>query len=242
MNQKELKEALTYSPETGEFFWNKTTGARAKKGQLVGSKSPEMRVNKGSYKKTSLAFLYMTGELPKGYVYRHNKDRSDYRWENLYETKGKDNALNQEAVKKLVTYDPKTGRFWRIPTGKRADHLITRDKYFYVSVKGKIIKAHRLAVMYMTGTLPEPPYEVDHIDRNKGNNAWSNLRVITHQENCRNIGLRKNSSSGVTGVNPVAGGKWVAHISINGKKTTLLRTADFKAAVRARKAAELKYY
>ena len=33
---------------------------------------------------------------------------------------------------------------------------------------------------------PFPKFEIDHIDRDKTNNCISNLRWVTHQENCMN--------------------------------------------------------
>lgn len=48
----------------------------------------------------------------------------------------------------------------------------------------KMVWAHRVAVALATGKWPEG--EVDHINRDKGDNRLSNLRVVTHQQNAMN--------------------------------------------------------
>jgi HNH endonuclease len=54
----------------------------------------------------------------------------------------------------------------------KGDNGVYKDLYIHVLV----------AIAYMHHT-PMPNYVVNHIDGNKGNNAYSNLEVITHKEN-----------------------------------------------------------
>lgn len=49
--------------------------------------------------------------------------------------------------------------------------------------KRKIRKVHQLVAECWLGKCPEGK-EVDHIDRNRANNHYGNLRYITHKENC----------------------------------------------------------
>lgn len=241
MNQEELKEILKYDPETGSFTWVKTTGPRSKKGSVIPTGAKYVAINKVTYTVTKLIFLYMTGETPNGYIYRHNKDVNDNSWDNLYLTQGRDNELTQEGLKKLVTYDKDTGLFFNTK-GKQIGHVCPKG-YVLASIKGKQRRLHQMAWLYTNGYTPTSPYELDHINRNKTDNRLFNLREITHQENCTNGSVRVNSTSGVTGVNFHKGSnKWIAHISIGGQKKQLIATADFNEAVKARKTAELKYY
>lgn len=49
----------------------------------------------------------------------------------------------------------------------------------------------------MNGIIPE---FVDHIDGNRGNNSWDNLRECSKAENVYNRVVNKNSSSGIKGI------------------------------------------
>lgn len=81
--------------------------------------------------------------------------------------------------------------------------------------------------------------EVDHINGNSEDNRIDNLRVVTRQENCKNIKKARNNTSGVPGVYwDKSRNKWRPSISINGKNKCLGRFDNFEDAVRARKIAE----
>lgn len=64
----------------------------------------------------------------------------------------------------------------------------------------------------------EKPNVVDHINRNRFDNRYSNLRITTHQENARNRTIRKGTKSGITGVWK-EGDRWRATISDNDRKS-----------------------
>ena len=57
----------------------------------------------------------------------------------------------------------------------------------HVRIRGnsKQVYVHRLVAECWLGDCPIG-YEIDHIDRNKSNNHHSNLRYVTHSENCQN--------------------------------------------------------
>ncbi len=62
--------------------------------------------------------------------------------------------------------------------------------------KRKCCKIHRLVAEHYVPN-PENKSDVDHIDGNKSNNNVSNLRWVTHQENCNNYQkLRKDNKLG----------------------------------------------
>lgn len=84
---------------------------------------------------------------------------------------------------------------------------------------------------------------VDHIDRNKMNNKRSNLRVCTRNQNAQNYGIKKNNTTGVTGVyRNKKNGKWIALITENKKTHALGHYENFYDAVLARLEAEKKYF
>lgn len=72
MDQKRLKELLTYNPETGEFFNLTNRSPNAKKGgragsiQLNGYKTTNLDNKK--YLNHRLAWVYVSGEWPKGEI------------------------------------------------------------------------------------------------------------------------------------------------------------------------------
>ena len=87
-----------------------------------------------------------------------------------------------------------------------------------------------------------PTKNIDHIDGNKANNAITNLREVTAQENSKNSRMPKNNTSGHVGVNfNKQSGKWKAYIKVSGKWVYLKTYANIEDAIAARQAAEIKY-
>ena len=65
-------------------------------------------------------------------------------------------------------------------------------------------------------------YEIDHIDGNRQNNAFINLRLANRYENTRNAKTRKDSCSGYKGVHfRKDTKKWRAYIHFNKKRIDL---------------------
>jgi len=139
-------------------------------------------------------------------------------------------VLTQERLKELATYNPDTGVFIcaknrRGSKNKIGDILgsITNSGYIEIQLDGKRYLAHRLAVLAMLGTMPEKV--VDHINREKLDNRWVNLRCVSQVENEHNQ-YRKptNNSTGCIGVHRW-GTKFRAKINV-GKKQIHLGTFD----------------
>ena len=142
--------------------------------------------------------------------------------------------LTQDELRRLIEYDPHTGVFTRkMPTGiggrfKAGEQLgNTHSKgYINIPVRGRSYYAHRLAFLYMVGYLPEQT--VDHINRDRSDNRWSNLREASHQCQSRNCKLLINNTSGVKGVYwSKADRKWIVNIKIK-RKTYYLGIFDCK--------------
>jgi hypothetical protein len=124
--------------------------------------------------------------------------------------------ITQERLKELVKYDPKTGLFFR--EGREIGYNNGRG-YLKASLDNKEYYLHRLAWLYMTGKVP---MLIDHIDRDKSNNSFENLREATASQNSHNKSKDKKNKTGVTGVFYWgARNKYVAYISIQQKRKHL---------------------
>jgi hypothetical protein len=151
-------------------------------------------------------------------------------------------VLTRDRLAEVMHYDPETGLFtWKSHCQRR---LVGREAggirrmyenifYRYIRIFRARYAAHRLAFLYMTGSMPAA--NVDHIDGNGLNNSFANLRLVTQHENLKNQRLRKDNTSGVCGVTwDASAQKWHAQIGVSGKSRSLGRFADFEQAVRAR--------
>lgn len=145
-------------------------------------------------------------------------------------------------LREALSYDPETGSFtWRtrergITVGDRAGFLDS-DGYKCLHYRGKRYYAHRVAFLIMEGRWPT---EIDHINHDKGDTRWANLREVTRSENKRNAPLSKGNTSGAVGVRKHRR-KWQAFITVDGKQNHLGAFDTFDEAVAARKAAEVEY-
>lgn len=97
-------------------------------------------------------------------------------------------------VRELFDYDPESGLFSRRKSIKRwaagsCAGSMRKDGYMAIKVNEKSYPAHRLAWLWMTGELPDG--EIDHIDLNKSNNRWTNLRLASKSNNCANCRPRR---------------------------------------------------
>lgn len=155
--------------------------------------------------------------------------------------------LTQNELISLLDYDRATGEFrWiRSMGGKAKAGSIagaTDSKgYTQIRVSKRLYLAHRLAWLYVYGEWPRK--HLDHIDRNPKNNAIGNLRECTHAENHQNVGVRSDSSSGITGVSfSQISGKWLAYITLSGKTIRLGLHETLESAIAARSKAKKKYH
>ena len=145
--------------------------------------------------------------------------------------------LTQEKLKEILTYNPTTGEFisrcrtgGTIVKGSVLGHLHKASGYIFIMINYKNYRAHRLAFLYMEGAFPDK--DVDHKDRIRSNNIWSNLRHVTARINNEN----KVTNCSFIGVNwDKSRCKWkVKSPSIKGKSTTLGRYNTHLAACYAR--------
>lgn len=173
----------------------------------------------------------------------------------------KTDRITQELVRELLLYSPKTGVFiWRKKDVKHfsrcnnpsracavwnsrynkseAGFTSKKDWYNRIRIDYVSYKSSRLAFLFMTGAIPK---DIDHIDRDRTNDSWINLRQVSRSENNINRSIQKNNKTGVSGVHVVGGEKYYAKIMINGKHEHLGCYNLLYDAACARYSAELKY-
>jgi hypothetical protein len=107
------------------------------------------------------------------------------------------------------------------------------DGYVVINIDKKCWCAHRVVWLLEYGYWPKQ--QIDHIDGNKSNNAPSNLREVTQQQNSTSY---RKTSSGVTseyrGVSfNSRSSKWVSNLTYKGKRFYLGRYTDEKDAALA---------
>jgi hypothetical protein len=131
--------------------------------------------------------------------------------------------ITHEELTQILNYDPQTGcLYWKSPrpkikVGAKAGHLHRRG-YINLEINGKHYAAHRIVWMYVTGRFPEKM--LDHINGNKTDNRFENLREATNGQNRANS--RTTNKHGLKGVRLLPwikeGGRcWEAKITANGR-------------------------
>tara|TARA_Y100000592_G_scaffold75768_1_gene118479 strand:- start:429 stop:773 length:345 start_codon:yes stop_codon:yes gene_type:complete len=103
----------------------------------------------------------------------------------------------EEAVRAKFDYDPETGILTTKATGFQNTNHIDWKGYLRATVwvKGiqKQVKVHRVAFFLMEGRWPE---QTDHINRDRTDNRWANLREADPKLNANNRHTRGTSPYG----------------------------------------------
>ncbi len=131
--------------------------------------------------------------------------------------------IEHSRLLELLHYCPVSGVFTRkiaLSHRSKVGEIAGNFNHGYVelSVDGKVYRAHNLAWFYIHGVWPK--YLLDHKDRNKSNNAISNLREATSSQNGANTCKSKSNRSGFKGVTSY-GFKFKAAIMVNRKRVHL---------------------
>jgi len=141
-----------------------------------------------------------------------------------------------DQVRKLLSYDPKAGDFsWNQSIGRRykcGDSAggINAKGYRVVFLNKKQYRCHRLAWLLMTGQDPGG-YQIDHINGNKSDNRWENLRLATNSQNRLNAKRPTSNTSGAKGVRWCAKDRcWFARVALNGRNVLYRRFRSFDDA------------
>lgn len=152
-------------------------------------------------------------------------------------------------LRQILDYNPETGSLaWKPRPDDRRFTTRYGGKEAFTSVepksgyrRGRIDSvtylAHRIIWKIVTGVEPET---IDHIDGDRTNNKFANLRSVPFGVNSLNRCRRKDCPHEKPGVRTVAGKKkpWGARIGFGGKNYHLGTFATREEAVAAREAAE----
>jgi len=126
------------------------------------------------------------------------------------------------------------------PRARKGALVGCKDTHGYLQVKlsGKFVFVHRIIWYMHKFSLPE---QIDHINRDRGDNRIENLRESCNLQNTQNAGLRKDNKHGCAGVGE-RHGKWFARIGCNGNRIHLGTFLTLEDAKNAYIAAKLKHH
>lgn len=134
--------------------------------------------------------------------------------------------LDLGLLKREIQYNPLNGHFIDA-SGQRKDFTYSCG-YAYVTYRNRTYRAHRLAWYYVHGTWPKG--QIDHVDKDRSNNAIKNLRDVSHSNNKQNtngLGVSFNYKKGL----------WTCQHSVEG----YTRTVGFYKTKREARLASIKY-
>lgn len=145
--------------------------------------------------------------------------------------------LTHSRLQEVFDYNPDTGVFTRKAkqTGVRKGAVsgsLHAYGYLVTSIDRKSYTCHRLAWLYMTGAWPQG--QIDHVNGDRKDNRFVNLRDVTKTQNAQNQrkAQRSNKSTGVLGTWKNGNG-FAARISHNNTKLYL---GTFKTLAEAKTA------
>jgi hypothetical protein len=153
--------------------------------------------------------------------------------------------VTQELLSALFDYRP-DGSLWRkVSTNPRAPAHASSGSpnkagYLRTRVAGRLYYNHHLVWFLHHGTWPPA---LDHINGNRADNRIENLRECSHTQNMRNAGLRKDSGTGVKGVNwRPSKQKYRARIVVDRREISLGHYVTLEEAAQAVHEARIKYH
>ena len=157
--------------------------------------------------------------------------------------------ITSEYLKQIFDYDNvnglliwKTKHSFKIKIGDIAGTVANhrRKQYRHIRINKIRYKSSRLIWLYHKGQWPS--YIIDHISGDSLDDRIENLRDVTIEVNNKNIRMRRDNTSGTTGVcwyPPTK--KWIAQIVVNYKPIFLGYFPDLSNAINARNEANTKY-
>lgn len=163
----------------------------------------------------------------------------------------KEEDISVEYLRTRLRYEPETGKLfwldnedmpkkWRARWAGKEASSGTSYGYRQVTLKPYGLMAHRVCWALYHGGWPSDC--IDHINGIRVDNRIVNLRVVSKQENQRNMKKPSNNTSGVVGVRwESSRARWFAYISLEGVMKNLGRFNCLGQALKARREAEERY-
>ena len=222
---EEMKQYLSYDPETGDFTWIKSRVNSVKVGDIAGGLNQDgyiiIRFNFKQCRAHRLAWLFAYGKWPSNHIDHIDGNRSNNKINNLRDVTHQENSFNIKKVRSGSGYIGVTKRkndSWQA-------RIMLNGKYICV---GHFDTPELASEAYNAATLKY--FNIEDAYFNQEN--FINRKPIA----------RKISKSGYLGVYGVKSGKWQAQIKLN-RKTIDLGTFDTpELASEAYQAAKLKYH
>lgn len=147
--QEELKEYLYYDPKSGEFHWIKIPLKSSRRvGDRAGSTDGTVgyhtiKFKQKCYRRSRLAWFYMTGKWPTMSIDHKDNNRSNDRWENLRLATRQEQLFNQ----RLRT--GKTTPKWSAKEGKKfRAKMHFKGEYINLGLYLTAEEAHEVAAKY----------------------------------------------------------------------------------------------
>ncbi|MAF36160.1 hypothetical protein CL622_03525 [archaeon] len=124
--------------------------------------------------------------------------------------------FSQSYLKQCFDYDPETGvctwknrprshfksdrwhNIWNKRFSGKVAGFHNARGYYSIRLDNKKNYKHRLICMWMG--IDIDGMEVDHINGDRSDNRWPNIRVVSKSENLRNQRVRRNNKTGILGV------------------------------------------
>ncbi len=142
-----IRSVLHYDPKTGLWHWIAKTAdnaSRCKIGSIAGHANGnghlQICVDHKFHMAHRLAWLYMTGEWPKGLLDHRNGIPSDNRWKNLRLATRSQNSAN--AKKRAGSFHPLKGARYYKRNNKWSSQVRVNGKPFYLGLFDTPEQAH----------------------------------------------------------------------------------------------------
>ncbi len=146
-------------------------------------------------------------------------------------------SIQQNLLLELFNYDKTTGivtRRIRVGNCYKGVTVGTKrkDGYLLVIINATPYQLHRIIWIMETG---EQPITIDHINHNRSDNRWCNIRNVSQKVNTYNQSLKSSNKSGHAGVMyDKVRKKWRSFIVVDNKQIYLGRFNKIDEAIKAR--------